>query len=157
MNLTQSVLFRSRARSNNLKTETKTQKGFTSLFGLTKACRASLSLALSPTVDTNSAAIWTKFDRDSVFLLKKTVYPQKRSVFPQRAMCINKRAVGICKQAVGIPKRAQHFRISRPSAVTDREYKCVAVCCSVLQCVAVCCSVLQRQRIQVHLLCGGYD
>ena len=44
-------------------------------------------------------------------------------MFPQRAMCINKRAVGICKQAVGITKRAQHFRISRPSAVTDREYK----------------------------------
>ena len=33
-------------------------------------------------------------------------------------------------------------------------FRCVAVCCSVLQCVAVCCSVLQCAAVESMLQCA---
>ena len=34
--------------------------------------------------------------------------------------------------------------------IAPMDFRCVAVCCSVLQCVAVCCSVLQCVAVCCH-------
>ena len=52
--------------------------------------------------------------------------------------------VAVCLQCVPVMlQRRRWCSKRRETHIFERKYRCVAVCCSVLQCVAVCCNVLQ--------------